>query len=62
MALHDGLELVEGDAWTDEAHVNALLAAGLVRFVDGRGAVGNRQMSIVSIGQAAAPPGASRRP
>ena len=28
MGLHDGLELVEGGEWTDEAHGRAFMAAG----------------------------------
>jgi hypothetical protein len=42
MALHEGLELdgrsrLQAEEWTDEAHNRALLAAGLLRFVDGGG-------------------------
>ena len=43
MGLHDGLELFEGEEWADDAHVRALLAAGLLRFVDVGGVVGNGQ-------------------
>ena len=42
MGLQDGLELVEGDEWTDDVRIRALLAAVPLRFVDGRGAVGDR--------------------
>ena len=52
MALHDGLD-IKGEERADDVHVCALLAAGLLRFVDGRGAVGNMQMwtAQVSIGR-----------
>ena len=38
MALQEGSSyLVEAEEWTDEASNRALLAAGLLRFVDGGG-------------------------
>ena len=37
MRLQGGPELVEGDEWTEDVHIRALLAAGPLRFVDGGG-------------------------